>query len=152
QDPSSAVLDVFRIERLRLFEPCCLCFEIAGHTVQDEASRVAAAVADVKKPFLIPETSVFVLVFPLPIKQQKFKAALLMLDDHRIGAARSLALPMKNVAVEKIFVLGPVRGLVAGDEQPDRMIRLGLEDTRVQGRVMNIEQVAQSLTGVDSAR
>ena len=91
-------------------------------------------------------------VFPLihPKEQNQLEASFHVLDDEPIGPAHGLALPAQQVPIEAVFVLSAVRLFVHGDEQPHRVVTLGLEDPVVQGRIRDPELPAQIFAGLDA--
>lgn len=74
-----------------------------------------------------------------------------MLQNEGIGSPQGLSLHAKGVAFQGVFVLGSVRRLVFGDEQPDRVVPLRAEDPGVERGVVNVEACLEVRSAVNAA-
>jgi hypothetical protein len=62
------------------------------------------------------------------ITDQEFKVIGLVVDDQLIFQSLGLALPRKLVAIESVDVLGPIRGFLLRNEEPDGIMSGKAED------------------------
>jgi hypothetical protein len=65
------------------------------------------------------------------VEDEQIQPAILVMDHDIIGTTRRLALPTQDIILQMVDVLGPVGGLLLGDEEPQRGGVPRLEDAGV---------------------